>query len=177
MKFSETIKAAPILQSAPSVVSEASASSLPSEAIRLDLDYNRLRAEHRKLKDQHEVGRTSLITEVKKLSGPSSRTLPTAPNRSQHQENAPRPHRTARLLSIAPGKDGTVETSSFHSRQQHDIQSCDIHSENTERKCVLQSDQRAEKCVPSLYKASPADRTVGDDEQVSEVSNPVPELF
>ncbi|CAP36333.1 Protein CBR-SPE-39 [Caenorhabditis briggsae] len=55
MKFSDSVKAAPIMQSAPSVVSEASASSLPSEAQRLDLDYNRLRQEHRKLKDQHEV--------------------------------------------------------------------------------------------------------------------------
>ena len=55
MKFADNVKHAPILQSAPSVVSEASASSLPSEAQRLDLDYNRLRQEHRKLKDQHEV--------------------------------------------------------------------------------------------------------------------------
>lgn len=40
------------MPSAASVVSEASASSLPSEAQRLDLDYSRLKAEHRKLQ-QH----------------------------------------------------------------------------------------------------------------------------
>ncbi|CCD72490.1 Spermatogenesis-defective protein 39 [Caenorhabditis elegans] len=55
MKFAENVNVAPVIQTAPSVVSEASASSLPSEAQRLDLDYNRLRQEHRKLKDQHEV--------------------------------------------------------------------------------------------------------------------------
>uniref|UniRef100_A0A8R1HLQ7 Uncharacterized protein n=1 Tax=Caenorhabditis japonica TaxID=281687 RepID=A0A8R1HLQ7_CAEJA len=54
-KLAENVKPAHILQSTPSVVSEASVSSLPSEAQRLDLDYNRLRAEHRKLKDQHEI--------------------------------------------------------------------------------------------------------------------------
>uniref|UniRef100_A0A1I7XMD6 Vps16_C domain-containing protein n=1 Tax=Heterorhabditis bacteriophora TaxID=37862 RepID=A0A1I7XMD6_HETBA len=43
--------------SAPSIVSECSASSLPSDANRLDLDYSRLRAEHRKLQRHLETVR------------------------------------------------------------------------------------------------------------------------
>ncbi|PAV69221.1 hypothetical protein WR25_01562 isoform B [Diploscapter pachys] len=43
------------LPGAPSVTSECSASSLPSEAQRLDLDYSRLRAEHRKLQKHLEM--------------------------------------------------------------------------------------------------------------------------
>ncbi|GMS80031.1 hypothetical protein PENTCL1PPCAC_2206 [Pristionchus entomophagus] len=39
----------PVRMSTASLVSEYSASSLPSEANKLDLDYNRLRAEHKKL--------------------------------------------------------------------------------------------------------------------------------
>lgn len=42
---------------APSVVSECSISSLPSDAHRLDLDYSRLRAEHRKLQRHLETVR------------------------------------------------------------------------------------------------------------------------
>ncbi|CAI5451973.1 unnamed protein product [Caenorhabditis angaria] len=56
MKFVEKVKvAAPAAP--PSVVSEASASSLPSEAQRLDLDYSRLKAEHRKLQQHLETVR------------------------------------------------------------------------------------------------------------------------
>ncbi|GMT10459.1 hypothetical protein PFISCL1PPCAC_1756, partial [Pristionchus fissidentatus] len=43
--------------STASLVSECSASSLPSEANKLDLDYNRLRAEHRKLQKHLETVR------------------------------------------------------------------------------------------------------------------------
>ncbi|PAV69142.1 hypothetical protein WR25_05792 isoform B [Diploscapter pachys] len=45
------------LPGAPSITSECSASSLPSEAQRLDLDYSRLRAEHRKLQKHLETVR------------------------------------------------------------------------------------------------------------------------
>ncbi|CAI2353600.1 unnamed protein product [Caenorhabditis sp. 36 PRJEB53466] len=55
MKLAENVKPARVLQSAPSVVSEASASSMPSEARPMDLDHTRLKAEHRKLKDQHDL--------------------------------------------------------------------------------------------------------------------------
>ncbi|CAB3396838.1 unnamed protein product [Caenorhabditis bovis] len=57
MKFSENVKVGQLIQSAPSVVSEASASSLPSEAQRLDLDYSRLKSEHRKLQQHLETVR------------------------------------------------------------------------------------------------------------------------
>ncbi|GMR58983.1 hypothetical protein PMAYCL1PPCAC_29178 [Pristionchus mayeri] len=45
----------PIRMSTASLVSECSASSLPSEANKMDLDYNRLRAEHRKLQKSLEI--------------------------------------------------------------------------------------------------------------------------
>ncbi|KAF8384210.1 spe-39 [Pristionchus pacificus] len=47
----------PVRMSTASLVSECSASSLPSEANKLDLDYNRLRAEHRKLQKHLETVR------------------------------------------------------------------------------------------------------------------------